>query len=197
MSSWKELQQMILLADDHHATSEIIEIVLQEAGFQVAVAHDGEQALEFLETHVPKAILLDLNLPKCDGFHIAKHLRRFRRFDSTNLIAFSGLVSNDAFTLADASGFDYFLQKPATPIDLQIFIDAPLHSTLVHASANLKARSEELLRKSKALDERSKSARERAEIIRTLYTFGGWKPKGNDPISARVNSSNVSEANER
>jgi CheY-like chemotaxis protein len=168
---------MILLADDHHATSEITEIILKDAGFEVAVAHDGEEAFKFLETHIPKAILLDLNLPKRDGYHIAKHLRQFRRFDNTNLIAYTAQVTADCFNKADACGFDYFLRKPVTPIELQIFLNAPLHSTLVYASASLKARSEELLRKAKSLDDRSKSARERAELVRSFYIVGGRKPK--------------------
>lgn len=65
----------VLVVDDNDVAGEQIQIVLEEHGFKVLVAQNGEQALELIEQVIPDAIVLDLMMPKIDGFEVLERIR--------------------------------------------------------------------------------------------------------------------------
>jgi len=65
----------ILIVDDDRKIVEMLEIGLNALGYQTAVAYDGEVAVEMVAREVPDIILLDLNLPKKDGFEVCRQVR--------------------------------------------------------------------------------------------------------------------------
>lgn len=65
---------MILVVDDDEDIRFVLKHVLEQAGFQVATASNGEEALAFLETAMPDAILLDVRMPVMDGLEVAQAL---------------------------------------------------------------------------------------------------------------------------
>ncbi len=65
----------ILIVDDNEIVILQIRSVLEPAGYQVDVAHGGEEALQYTKTHVPDGIILDLMMPKVDGFMVLDSIR--------------------------------------------------------------------------------------------------------------------------
>lgn len=65
----------ILMADDEPDVLDIMAKKVAQAGYIVITAHDGEEALAKIKNEHPDVILLDLNMPKMDGFTVLKHIR--------------------------------------------------------------------------------------------------------------------------
>lgn len=67
----------ILVVEDDRSISRLLELELTHAGYQVKVAKDGDEALNFYENFKPDVILLDIMLPVRDGFEVAQAIREF------------------------------------------------------------------------------------------------------------------------
>ena len=80
----------ILVVDDNRDAAQTLASLLQLDGHRVEVAYDGEHALAAAVGLRPRAVLLDLGLPKLDGLAVARRLREDDRFDAAVLIAMSG-----------------------------------------------------------------------------------------------------------
>lgn len=66
----------ILIVDDDANICELLRLYLEKDGFKTVVAGDGEQALEFVNQHNPDLILLDIMLPKLDGWQVCREIRK-------------------------------------------------------------------------------------------------------------------------
>jgi len=66
----------VLVVDDEPSIREFLAFVLQDEGFHVQTAADGEQALEVAREHPPDIVLTDLMMPGCDGYQLIQGLRR-------------------------------------------------------------------------------------------------------------------------
>ena len=66
----------ILVADDNHDAAEALALLLQLAGHDVRTAHDGVEALAVAKAFKPHVVLLDLGMPKMDGYETARQMRR-------------------------------------------------------------------------------------------------------------------------
>lgn len=69
------MKKNILVVDDEKPITDIIKFNLTKEGYEVAVAHDGEEALQQVEEVNPDLIILDLMLPKMDGLEVARQVR--------------------------------------------------------------------------------------------------------------------------
>lgn len=84
--------------------------------FLVALAHDGEEALAEVARHRPEVVLLDIGLPKMDGYEVARKLRLDPENEELLLIAVTGYGNREDRERGKLSGFDHHLVKP---VDLQ------------------------------------------------------------------------------
>jgi signal transduction histidine kinase len=109
----------ILVADDNHDAAEALSLQLQLAGHDVRTAHDGAEALAVATTFDPDIVLLDLGMPKMDGYEAARQLRlRSTEGRTLTLIALTGWgQQQDRDRTADA-GFDAHLVKPVAEAQL-------------------------------------------------------------------------------
>ena len=102
----------ILIADDNQAVRDSFASILKEMGHDVRLAADGVQALEVAEAWSPEFVILDVHMPKIDGYAIARKLRA--RYPSTamQLVMMSG-TDLDQTTLMGAreAGFDHCVDK--------------------------------------------------------------------------------------
>ena len=73
----------ILVVDDERPIAEILKYNLEREGYEVVLAFDGEEALERLEEEEPDLILLDIMLPKKDGFAVCREIRLIKRSPSS------------------------------------------------------------------------------------------------------------------
>jgi signal transduction histidine kinase len=109
--------QRILVADDNHDAAEALSLQLQLAGHDVRTAHDGAEAVAIAATFDPDIVLLDLGMPKMDGYEAARQLRLHAGRRMT-LIALTGWgQQQDRDRTADA-GFDAHLVKPVAEANL-------------------------------------------------------------------------------
>jgi signal transduction histidine kinase len=111
--------QRILVADDNHDAAEALSLQLQLAGHDVRTAHDGAEAIAIARTFDPDIVLLDLGMPKMDGYEAARELRlRSTEGRRLTLIALTGWgQQQDRDRTADA-GFDAHLVKPVAEAQL-------------------------------------------------------------------------------
>jgi signal transduction histidine kinase len=111
--------QRILVADDNHDAAEALSLQLQLAGHDVRTAHDGMEALQVARTFEPDIVLLDLGMPKMDGYEVARQLRtESAGVRQMTLIALTGWgQQQDRDRTADA-GFDAHLVKPVAEAQL-------------------------------------------------------------------------------
>ena len=97
----------VLVVDDEPAILKVLRIKLRVSGFDVTTATDGQQALELVRVEPPDIMLLDLVMPRKDGFDV---LRELRAFSQMPVIVFSARPENAQLALD--SGANAFLPKP-------------------------------------------------------------------------------------
>ena len=102
----------ILVADDNADGREMLRDLLEAWGFQVLEARDGREALLSASRDNPDAILLDLQMPRLDGFAVLQHLREDRRLSATPTVAVTAFAQNGGRDRALRAGFDAYVTKP-------------------------------------------------------------------------------------
>jgi signal transduction histidine kinase/ActR/RegA family two-component response regulator len=111
----------VLVADDIPDAAEMMGLMIQCMGHDVRVAADGVQAVEIaLEFH-PQIALLDIGMPRMDGYEAARQIRAALR-DQVFLVALTGWGQEEDQRRAHAAGFDRHLTKPAEPAVVESLI---------------------------------------------------------------------------
>ncbi len=102
----------VLLVDDNRAVRETYADVLTDLGCDVETAADGEQAIACAMQFRPRFVILDINLPKRNGYEVARALRAHFPPAEMTLVMISGTLLDDAtLAIARAAGFDHCLDK--------------------------------------------------------------------------------------
>src|SRR5690349_41712 len=86
-------KKQILVVDDSEDMRVLLEQLLEEAGYRVIVAEDGQASLTQAKLHQPDLILMDLSLPGMSGWEAVGHLRQVSEFRDTPIIAVTAHVS--------------------------------------------------------------------------------------------------------
>jgi len=117
----------ILVVDDNEDSAESLAILLRMGGHDVQTAHDGERAVAVAETFQPGVILLDLGMPKLNGFEVCRLIRQAAWSANTLIVAQTGWGQEQDRERTRAAGFDAHLTKPVDPAVLQALLaaDAP------------------------------------------------------------------------
>jgi CheY-like chemotaxis protein len=102
----------ILVADDKASSRELVRTVLEKSGYQVYEAADGMEAVEQVRQHHPDLIILDLHMPRLDGFGTIAELRRDERFAATPVMALTASAMMGDRERALAAGFTGYIAKP-------------------------------------------------------------------------------------
>jgi CheY-like chemotaxis protein len=106
---------LCVLVDDHDDTREGFAEYLQVSGFEVLSAASAEELDAILATAVPDVIVLDLQLPRVDGWELARRIKSNPALRLVPLVAFSACVMPAERAMAEEAGFDSFLGKPCDP----------------------------------------------------------------------------------
>jgi CheY-like chemotaxis protein len=106
---------LILIADDRASSRELLRTVLERSGYAVIEAGDGEAALEQAQKGNPDLILLDLQMPKLDGYGVLEKLRGEERFRTLPVLALTASAMSGDREKILAAGFTDYLSKPAGP----------------------------------------------------------------------------------
>jgi CheY-like chemotaxis protein len=119
----------VLLVDDSPDSSEPLSLLLQTRGHETRTAIDGEEALEAADEFRPDCVVLDLGLPRMDGYEVARQLRARPYGSSLILVALTGWAGRDVRTRAADAGFDYHLVKPVNWEELEKIVDSARAAT--------------------------------------------------------------------
>jgi two-component system alkaline phosphatase synthesis response regulator PhoP len=116
----------ILVVDDERHIVDLIRLYLEKEGYAVVAAHDGEAALALHARHQPDLVVLDLMLPKIDGFEVCREIRR--RGDTPILMVTARTDDVDAIVGLELGADDY-VTKPFNPRALVARVKAILRRT--------------------------------------------------------------------
>jgi signal transduction histidine kinase len=108
----------ILVADDSRDAAEALALLLQLAGHDVRTVHDGIEALAVSKRFKPEVVLLDLGMPRMDGYEAARQMRRRAWGKRAALIALTGWGQPQDRQRTAEVGFDAHLVKPVTEFEL-------------------------------------------------------------------------------
>jgi CheY-like chemotaxis protein len=102
----------VLIVDDNVDAAESLGMALGLRGHVVRTAHNGSEALEAVKTFEPNAVLLDIGLPRMDGYEVARRLRAMPAVHPLFLVAVTGWGQPEDKARAKEAGFDEHLTKP-------------------------------------------------------------------------------------
>ncbi len=106
------VRRRILVADDNSDALESLSMLLQLGGHEVFSAANGALALESAERHLPEVALLDIGMPKLDGYEVARRIRAQPWGHRITLVALTGWGQDSDRRRSGEAGFDSHLVKP-------------------------------------------------------------------------------------
>jgi diguanylate cyclase (GGDEF)-like protein len=112
------MPESILVVDDDPDIARFVEVNLRSAGYEVAVAGDGEEALDRASELRPDLVLLDVMMPRLDGFEVAQRLRKNPQTANTSIIMLTAKALSSDKVTGLQSGADDYIIKPFDPIEL-------------------------------------------------------------------------------
>jgi signal transduction histidine kinase len=112
----------IVVADDNADAAESLAALLRAVGHEVRVAYDGQQAVAATESFQPSVALLDIGMPRMNGYDAARRIRELPGGKKMLLVAITGWGQQDDRRRAFEAGFDSHLTKPAQLEDLELLI---------------------------------------------------------------------------
>ncbi len=121
-------QETILIVEDDNKTASLINLYLQREGYETAVASDGLEALNLARNRSPAVIILDLMLPRLDGWEVC---RRIREFSDVPILMLTAKGEEFDRVLGLTIGADDYVVKPFSPRELVARIKALLRRTSI------------------------------------------------------------------
>lgn len=131
-------KRKVLIVDDKWENRSVIVNLLQEIGFEIAEATNGEQALEKTLQFLPDLIITDLAMPVMDGFELTRRLRKLPEFENLTIIVSSASVFESDEHKSIGVGADDFLPKPVQMEDLFLKLQQYLQVEWIYESLQLK-----------------------------------------------------------
>ncbi len=109
----------VLVVEDSQVIQRLIEVCLKPAGFQVDTRDDGPSGLEAALGDPPDLLILDVGLPKMDGWEVLSRLRSELNTRNLKVLVLTAHAQEETRERADRGGADAFLTKPFRPNDLR------------------------------------------------------------------------------
>jgi signal transduction histidine kinase len=116
-------QLRILVADDNEDAADTLAMLLEVMGHTVQRANDGEAALEVAATFDPQLVLLDIGMPKLNGYETCKRMRAQTGGAGRTIVAVTGWGQPEDRKRSQAAGFDHHLVKPIDMASLSALLD--------------------------------------------------------------------------
>ena len=115
----------VLLVEDNPDSRDMLQTILTLDGFQVEVAEDGQQGLDAILAQRPDVALIDIGLPKLDGYEVARRVRKQLNSSEVRLVALTGYGQAKDREAVFQAGFDEHLVKPVNPQELASVLSTP------------------------------------------------------------------------
>jgi CheY-like chemotaxis protein len=106
------MSRKILVADDNTASRELIREVLEMSGYDVVEAADGADAVNRARENAPDLVLVDIQMPRLDGYGVLRELRADPRLSGLHVVALTAFAMQGDRERALDAGFDGYITKP-------------------------------------------------------------------------------------
>lgn len=120
------MSKIVLIADDEPNIVISLEFLLEQAGYQVLVAHDGQEALEAIKRQTPDLVLLDVMLPRLSGFDVCQKIRENPDWQEMRVVMLTAKGREVEVSKGLALGADAYITKPFSTQELLAEIGAQL-----------------------------------------------------------------------
>lgn len=127
----------ILLVDDDPAIRKILSLSLEMEGFVIYQASNGEEALEAIDSTIPDLVILDVMMPKMNGFEVLKNVRASPKTEDLPVVMLTARSSQEDVWEGWREGVDYYMTKPFDIEELLRFVERILTEPSEGPSADL------------------------------------------------------------
>ena len=117
------VSRRVLVVDDNTDNAELLKILLEEEGHETFMAHDGVEGLAAAERLRPDVVLMDLGLPRIDGFDACRRIREQPWGKQVLMIAITGWGQDVDRRKSQEAGFDHHLVKPVDANDISALMN--------------------------------------------------------------------------
>jgi CheY-like chemotaxis protein len=119
----EKLKQSILVVDDYDEFRKLLRIRLEQRGYLVLEAADGQEAVEVAKRELPDLILMDFNLPILDGFIATQYIRQLDTLRNVPIVGVTAHGKEYSQNVALAAGCNDYLEKPLDFEELYLVIN--------------------------------------------------------------------------
>ena len=127
-----EKREKILVVDDEERDLRLMEALLLPLGYEVILARDGEQALRKAQESAPDVILLDVMMPRLNGFEVARRLKKDEETKIIPVVMVTALKDVEDRVKALEAGADDFLSKPVDKTELKARVQSLVRIKAYH-----------------------------------------------------------------
>jgi CheY-like chemotaxis protein len=124
--SGADARTLIVIAEDDADILDLVEFRLQQEGYEVLTARNGEEALRLCRKHRPALALLDVQMPRLNGYEVTERLRADEATRGMAIVILTASVRESEIARAFEAGANDFLRKPFSPGDLATRVRAAL-----------------------------------------------------------------------
>jgi chemosensory pili system protein ChpA (sensor histidine kinase/response regulator) len=118
MKAKEDERTFVMVVDDSITVRRVTERLLERNGMRVITAKDGVDAVALLQEHTPDIMLLDIEMPRMDGYEVASHVRNDPRLRHIPIVMITSRVGEKHRARAMEIGVDHYLGKPYQESDL-------------------------------------------------------------------------------
>ena len=111
------MKKKILIVEDEHHVSNLIKITIED-NFEIKQAYDGEQALKMIPEFKPDLIILDIMMPKMNGYEVCNKLKSDSETSDITILMLTAKSQSQDVQDGLSLGADFYFTKPFDPIDL-------------------------------------------------------------------------------
>jgi DNA-binding response OmpR family regulator len=119
---------VVLVAEDDKDILELVRVRLARCGYQIVCARDGEEALQLACDCCPDLAIIDVMMPKQNGYDVTRRLRADRPTEDLPVLLLTARVRDDDIARGFAAGADDYLEKPFSPEELRARVESILRS---------------------------------------------------------------------
>jgi DNA-binding response OmpR family regulator len=122
------MNKKLLIVDDEHDIVETLKFILESEGFDCLVAYDGEEALSLAKSESPDLIVLDVMLPKINGYKVCRLLKFDAKYKHIPILMVTARTQEEDKIIGEETGADEYVTKP---------FDIERLTSLVHKYLNI------------------------------------------------------------
>jgi len=126
VSAYHRDRPVVLVADNEPDILELVRFELEREGYDVLRAADGLQALELAQEHEPDLVLVDVHMPRLDGYEVTRQIRADERLKPVPVMILSGSVLESDVAQSFEAGANQHMGKPFSPGALRDEVEALL-----------------------------------------------------------------------